>query len=194
MLRQIISRIGATIRTEGVFKLDNTRRVDWLTVETPPKEGTKGLVEVESFHSVPCMTDYEAEENVSELAIGHFVSQMSICVNNINYAPLLETCRQLSYSMCWAQVIQARCETLRLERDGLLNAYMDLLNRLSSICVSYSDILPLASWRPINASSTYIEPILYTGARPTQTRLELLAKELFNILQENTPDGNPIID
>ncbi|WVZ52017.1 hypothetical protein U9M48_003112 [Paspalum notatum var. saurae] len=69
ILGQIIAKIGGAIRMEGVANLDGGRRVAWLTVELPC--GARGLPEVEAFQSIPCMTDFEAWENVSELELQH---------------------------------------------------------------------------------------------------------------------------
>ena len=65
-MRQIITSIGATIRTAGVVEMENSKRMAWLSVEIPSKDGTRGTV-LENFRGVPCRTGYEAEENVSEL-------------------------------------------------------------------------------------------------------------------------------
>lgn len=81
-----------TIRTEGVYKLDKIKSVAWLTIEVPPIKG-KGGVEVESFQSIHCMIDNEAEENVSEFAIAHFISNMNVSVNDVNHASIMETYR-----------------------------------------------------------------------------------------------------
>ncbi|CAL5007314.1 unnamed protein product [Urochloa decumbens] len=195
ILRQMVSKIGATIRTEGIVKLDKTKRVAWLTVEFPPKEGTTGAVEVEAFQGIACATDYEAEENVSEIAISHFISQLNIHINDVNYPCFLEAYRQLHHSLSWSQILHIKYQMLRIEKNGLFNAHRDLLKRLSSICASYGDILPLAPCAPMtHPPSIYVEPVMYTGAKPPETRHEQLARELFNIIQENTPNGNPIID
>lgn len=174
--------------------MDKSKRVAFLTVEIPPKEG-KNLMEVESFQSIPCMTDYEAEENVSEFAIAHFISHNNVTINDLNYGLFVETFRQLHHCMSWSQLLQISHENLRIEKSILLNAHMELLRRLSSICVSYSDILPLASCAiEPQPAGVCMEPIIYTGSKPPVTRHELFAWELFNILQRNSPDGNPIVD
>jgi hypothetical protein len=44
ILRQIITRIGATIRTAGVVKMENSK-----SVEIPSKDGTRGMVRLQNF-------------------------------------------------------------------------------------------------------------------------------------------------
>ncbi|CAL5074949.1 unnamed protein product [Urochloa decumbens] len=194
ILKEIMDQLGATIRTEGVYKLSESKWVAWVTVEIPPKEG-EGAVEVEAFQGIPCMTDYEAQENVSEIAIAHFISQMNINVNDVNYVSFLETYRQWHHCMSWSQVLQIKYETMRIEKSRLFNAHVELLKRLSSICVRHNDILPLASCDPLpQSASICTEQVMYTGSKPPVTRHELLARELFNILQENTPNGSLLND
>jgi len=43
MLRQILPKIGAIIRTEGAVKLDNKKTLAWLSIEIRSKAGSKGL-------------------------------------------------------------------------------------------------------------------------------------------------------
>ena len=80
--------------------MENSKRMAWLSVEIPSKDGTRGTV-LENFRGVPCRTGYEAEENVSELAIFHLMSRLNIWVKDISYDPLLETSRHLHYYMYW---------------------------------------------------------------------------------------------
>ena len=153
------------------------------------------MVEVEGFQGIPCITEYEAQENVSEMAISHFVSKMNVTINDVNHAPFLETYRQLHHYMCWSMILQMKHETLRIEKNRLFSAHMELLKRLSSICIRYGDILPFASCAsPPQPTCISMEPVIYTGSKPPKTRHELLACELFNIVQENTPNGCPITD
>jgi hypothetical protein len=49
ILRQIITSIGATIRTAGVVKMENSKRIAWLSVEIPSKDGTRGMVRLQNF-------------------------------------------------------------------------------------------------------------------------------------------------
>lgn len=58
--RQILIKIGATIRTDGTVKMDNNKMMAWLNIEVPSKEGNKGMVQIETFQDVPCTTDCEA--------------------------------------------------------------------------------------------------------------------------------------
>ena len=58
-----------------------------------------------NFRGVPCMNDYEAEENVSELAIFHLMSHLNIWVKDICYDPLIEIGRHLHYYMNWSQFL-----------------------------------------------------------------------------------------
>jgi len=74
--------------------MENSKRMAWLSVEIPSKDGTRGTV-LENFRGVPCRTGYEAEENVSELAIFHLMSRLNILVKDISYDPLIETSRHL---------------------------------------------------------------------------------------------------
>jgi len=73
ILRQITSKLGAIICTEGIVKLDQNRRIAWLAIEIPPQNSSEGVIS-ESFHGSPCMSDYDAEENVSEVAITYFMT------------------------------------------------------------------------------------------------------------------------
>ena len=154
------------------------------------------MVEVEGFQGIPCITEYEAQENVSEMAISHFVSKMNVTINDVNHAPFLETYRQLHHYMSWSMILQMKHETLHIEKNRLFSAHMELLKRLSSICIRYGDILPLVPCAsPPQPASKPMEPvILYTGLKPPKTLHELLACELFNIVQENTANGCPITD
>ena len=43
----------------------------------------------EAFHGSPCLSDYDAEENVSEMAISHLISQKNVHVDDVNYAAFL---------------------------------------------------------------------------------------------------------
>jgi len=47
-MRQIITSIGATIRTAGVVEMENSKRMAWLSVEIPSKDGTRGTA-LENF-------------------------------------------------------------------------------------------------------------------------------------------------
>jgi len=58
------------------------------------------------------------------------------------------------------------------------------LERLSSICARYSNILPLASSAAV--TSVQSQSVTYTGAEAPEIRYGGLARELINILQENT--------
>lgn len=81
-----------------------------------------------------------------------------------------------------------------VEKNALFNAHMNLLKRISLICASYGDILPLAPLPPtMHAPNSYMEHVMYIGPNPREARHEELARELFNVLQENTPIGNPIL-
>ena len=75
--------------------MENSKRIAWLSVEIPSKDGTRGMVGLQNFRGVPCMTDYEAEVNVSKLAIFHLMSRLNIWVKDISYDPLIETSRHL---------------------------------------------------------------------------------------------------
>ena len=46
MLRQILPKIGAVIRTEGAVKVDTKKMMAWLSIEIRSKPGSKGLPEV----------------------------------------------------------------------------------------------------------------------------------------------------
>ena len=46
ILRQILPKIGAIIRTEGAVKVDNKKTMAWLSIELPSQPGSKGLPEV----------------------------------------------------------------------------------------------------------------------------------------------------
>jgi len=65
MLRQILPKIGAVIHTEGAIKVDSKKTMAWLSIEIRSKPGSKGLPEVQTFHSAPFMTEYDAQESVS---------------------------------------------------------------------------------------------------------------------------------
>lgn len=161
ILRQIITSIGATIRTAGAVKMEDSKRVAWLSIEIPSRNGTRGKV-LENFRGAPCTTAYEAEENVSELAILHLMSLLNIWVRDISYNPLIETSRQLHYYMSWSQYLQNAYRELSAEKDALFNAHKALLERLGSICARYSDVLlqgPSAA-----AISVQSQPAMYTGA------------------------------
>jgi hypothetical protein len=58
------------------------------------------------------------------------------------------------------------------------------LERLSSICARYSDILPQASSAAV--TSVQSQPVTYTGAEAPEKRYAELARELISVLQENT--------
>jgi len=88
-LRQIASKLGAVIRTEGIVKVEQTRRIAWLTIEFPPQNSYEGLPTTEAFHGSPCLSDYDAEENVAEMAISHLISQKNVHVDDVNYAAFL---------------------------------------------------------------------------------------------------------
>jgi hypothetical protein len=183
ILRQIITSIGATIRTAGVVKMEDCKRMAWLSIEVPSKNGTRGMV-LENFRGAPCMTDYGAEENVCELAILHLMSRLNIWVKDISYDPLIETSRQLHYYMYWSQYLLTTYQELSAEKDALFNAHKSLLERLGSICVRYSDILPLAS--SAAATSIQSQPVTCTGAEAPELRYGGLARELTSVLQDNT--------
>jgi hypothetical protein len=72
------------------------------------------------------MTNYEAQENVSEMAIAHFVTKMNVTINDVNHAPFVETHRQLHHYMSLSMVLQIRHETLRIEKNRLFSAHMEL--------------------------------------------------------------------
>lgn len=156
--------------------MDNNKGIAWLNIEVASKEGSKGL----SFQGVPCMTDYEAQENVSEVAICHFIAQMNILVNDLSYAAFRETFKQLHHYMSWTQLVQSRHETLRAQSDTLLSSHKSLLDRLGSICATHGDILALAPCLDD-------EKAIYTGP---YSRYERLVQKLFRIVQEYTPSGN----
>jgi hypothetical protein len=63
------------------------------------------------------MTDYEAEENVSELAIFHLMSCLNIWVKDISYDLLIETSRHLHYYMYWSQFLQTTYQELSAEKE-----------------------------------------------------------------------------
>jgi len=163
--------------------MENSKRMAWLSVEIPSKDGTRGTV-LENFRGVPCRTGYEAEENVSELAIFHLMSHLNIWVKDISYDPLIETGRHLHYYMNWSQFPQTTYQELSAEKDALFNAHKALLERLSSICARYSDILPQAS--SAAATSVQSQPVTYTGAEALEMRYGELAHEPISVLQENT--------
>lgn len=73
------------------------------------------MVTVETFHGNPCRTDYEVEENVSEIAIGHLITQLNINVNDMNYGALLETYMHLHYYVSWSRFFTSsiRCRILK---------------------------------------------------------------------------------
>ena len=119
ILRQIIGNLGAVIRTKGIVKLDQSRRIAWLTIEIPAQNSTKGVT-TECFHGSPCMCDYDAEENVSEVAIAHFISQKNIHVNDVNYAAFHEIYSQLRHYISWCHILHTRFQLLRMEKMGFL--------------------------------------------------------------------------
>jgi len=73
---------------------------------------------------------------------------------------------------------------LSAEKDALLNAHKAPLERLSTICARYSDILPQAS--SAAATSVQSQPVTYTGAEAPEIRYGELAHELISVLHENT--------
>ena len=84
---------------------------------------------------------------------------------------------------------------MHVEKSGLFNTHMNLLKRISLICASYGDILPLTPLPPtIHPPNSHIEHVTYIGPNPPETRHEELARELFNVLQEYTPISSPIIN
>lgn len=84
---------------------------------------------------------------------------------------------------------------MHVEKSALFNTHMNLLKRISLICASYGDILPLTQLPPtMHPPNSNIEHIVYIGPNPPETRHEELARELFNVLQEYTPIGSPIIN
>ncbi|KAL6639137.1 hypothetical protein ACP70R_022867 [Stipagrostis hirtigluma subsp. patula] len=120
---------------------------------------------------------------------------MNIHVNDVNYGAFMETYRQLHHHVSWSQMFQIRYQLLHIQKNGLFNAHKNLLKKLNLICASYGDILPLAPCAPTtHPPSMYVEPLMYTGARPPETRLEQLAQELYNIMQEHTPNGEPMLN
>jgi hypothetical protein len=140
------------------------------------------------------MSDYDAEENVSEIAITDFMSQRSIQVNDVNYGAFRETYTQLQRCISWSHLLQTRYNLLHIEKNGLFTAHMNLLKTISLICASSGDILPLAPLSPtMQPPNSYIEHVIYIGPNPPETRHEELSRELFNVLQEYTPMGNPMI-
>jgi hypothetical protein len=46
MLRHILHKIGAIIRTEGAVKVDSKKTMAWLGIEIRSKEGNKAMLEV----------------------------------------------------------------------------------------------------------------------------------------------------
>jgi hypothetical protein len=154
MLRQILPKIGAVIRTEGAVKVD----------------------------SLPCMTEYEAQESVSEQAICYFIAKMNICINDLTYPAFKETYKRLNHYMSWSQLVETRYDMLRVQMDNLLKSHKDLLDRLGSICSSYGDILSLAT------------PPASIGAEPSpgpDLRYIQLVEQLFSLVLENTPTYIP---
>jgi len=102
MLRQILPKLGAVIRTEGAVKVDTKKTMAWLSIEIRSEPGSKGLSEVQTFHSAPCMTEYEAQESVSEQAICYFIARLNICINDLTYPSFKETYKQLNHFMSWS--------------------------------------------------------------------------------------------
>ena len=102
MLRQILPKIGVAIRTEGAVKVDTKKTMAWLSIEIHSKPGSKGLPEVQTFHNVPCMTEYEVQESVSEQAICYFIARLNICINDLTYPSFKETYKQLNHFMSWS--------------------------------------------------------------------------------------------
>lgn len=171
------------------MKLGETQRLAWLQVEFPPPNKT-GRVIVEKFCGVPCLSDYDAEENVSEKAIYYCIIHMNIHVNDVNYVAFKETITSLVHYTDWVEVLHIRYQELFAEKTRLFDAHRDLLRQLSSICKSY-DILPLApSAPPTEPPSLYAEPLMYTGPIPPEKPLEKFAGELLNIIQDFMPNGN----
>jgi hypothetical protein len=181
MLRQILPKIGAVIRTEGAVKVDSKRTMAWLSIEIRSKPGSKGLPEVQHFQSLPCMTEYEAQESASEQAICYFIARLNICINDLTYPALKETCNQLNHFMSWSQFVQTRYDMLRVQMDNMFRSHKKLLDRLGSICSANSDILSLAT----SLTSIGSEPLPGPDPRYIQ-----LVEQLFTVVLENTPTYN----
>jgi len=182
MLRQILPKIGAIIRTEGAVKLDNKKTLAWLSIEIRSKAGSKGLPEVQTFESVPFTSLYEAEESVAEQAICYFIGRMNICINDLTYSAFKETYKQLDHFMSWSQLVETNYDTLRIQTDNLFKSRKELLDRLGSICSSYSDILSSAT------------PLTSIGAEPVagpDPRYIQLVEQLFSLVLENIPTYIP---
>ena len=150
----------------------------WLSIELPSQPGSKGLPEVQTFHSIPCMTEYKAQESVSEQAICYFIARLNICINDLTYPAFKETYRQLNHFMSWSQLVQTRYDMLRVQTDDLLKSHKKLLDRLGSICSSYGDILSLAT--PLTSIRAEPSP----GPDP---RYVQLVEQLFSLVLEGTP-------
>lgn len=175
------------------MKLDEVRRIGWLIIEIPP-QNSMGVLTVETFHGNTCMCDYEAEESVSEIAIAHFMSQLGIRVNDVNYTILNETYTQLSHYIHWCQSLYLRHELSRVEKNGLLDTHKNLLKRLSLILGRYNDIIPLTPFGPVNVSDMFPEQLIYTGASPPETRYDQFAQELLSVLREYSAANNQAIN
>jgi hypothetical protein len=127
MLRHILPKIGAVIRTEGAVKVDSKKTMVWLTIEIRSKPGSKGLPEVQTFRSVPCMTEYEVQESVSEQAICYFIARMNICINDLTYLAFKETYKQLNHFMSWSQLVQTGYDILHVQTNNLLKSHKNCL-------------------------------------------------------------------
>jgi hypothetical protein len=97
-------------------KLDQSRRIAWLTIEIPPQNGTGDVTKC--FHGSPCMCVYDAEENVSEVEIAHSISLKNIHVNDVNYVAFHETYSQLRHYISWCHILHTRYQLLRMEKMG----------------------------------------------------------------------------
>lgn len=194
ILRQIVSNLGAVIRTEGIVKLDQSRRIAWLTIEIPAQDRNEGVT-TESFHGTPCASDYDAEENVSGVAIAHFISQKNIHVNDVNFVAFHQTYNKLRHYISWCHILNTRLQLLSMEKNQLLNAHVNLLKRLGLICATNGDILPLRPSTPtMHPPASHVGRVMYIGPDPPETRYEELGRELFNVLQEYSPVDSPIIN
>jgi hypothetical protein len=129
------------------------------------------------------MSEYEAQENVSEQAICYFIARMNICVNDLSYPALRETYKQMSQFKSLSEIFQTRYDTLRAETNDLLKRHKNILDRLGSICSAYGDILSLAA--PLTSIIADLPAV--TGVDP---RFVQLVEQLFSLVMDNIPTYN----
>ena len=107
---------------------------------------------------------------------------MNICINDLTYSAFKETYKQLDHFMSWSQLVETKYDTLRIQTDNLFKSRKELLDRLGSICSSYSDILSSAT------------PLTSIGAEPVagpDPRYIQLVEQLFSLVLENIPTYIP---